>query len=84
MYYIYILQSQTHPSEIYTGYTSDLKRRLLEHNSGKSAHTSKFKPWKLIAYIALPEKNLAEKLERYLESGSGRAFALRHLQKPKS
>jgi hypothetical protein len=33
----------------------------------------------LMAYIAMPEKHLAEELERYLKSGSGRAFANRHL-----
>jgi len=30
-------------------------------------------------YIAMPEKQLAESLEEYLKSGSGRAFAKRHL-----
>jgi hypothetical protein len=32
-----------------------------------------------MAYVALPEKHLAEKFEKYLKSGSGRAFAIRHL-----
>jgi putative endonuclease len=36
-------------------------------------------PWELTAYTALPEKPLAEKFERYLKSGSGRAFAQRRL-----
>jgi len=80
MYYVYILRSRTHPDETYIGSTHDLKRRLTEHNTGKSIHTNKFKPWNLTAYIALTEKGLAEKLERYLKSGSGRAFAGRHLQ----
>jgi hypothetical protein len=37
---------------------------------------------KLTAYSALPEENLAEKFERYRKSGSGRAFAERHLLSP--
>jgi len=79
MYYVYILRSKTDPAQTYIGSTSDLRRRLAEHNSGKSIHTNKFKPWDLLAYVALPEKHLAEQFERYLKSGSGRAFANKHL-----
>ncbi len=79
MYYVYLLRSKTHPDQTYIGSTHDLRKRLAEHNAGKSIHTNKFKPWELTAYVALPEKHLAEKLERYLKSGSGRAFAKEHL-----
>lgn len=79
MFYIYLLRSKTHPDQTYVGSTGDLRKRLAEHNAGESIHTNKFKPWDLVAYIALPEKQLAERFERYLKSGSGRAFALRHL-----
>jgi putative endonuclease len=79
MYYAYILRSENSPDQTYIGSTSDLRKRLAEQNQGKSTHTNKFKPWKLIAYIALPERPLAEELERYLTCGSGRAFAKRHL-----
>jgi putative endonuclease len=50
MYYVYILRSIAQPDQTYIGSTGDLKRRLAEHNSGKSIHTNKFKPWKLEAY----------------------------------
>jgi hypothetical protein len=53
--------------------------RVVEHYAGKSIHTNKFKPWTLNAYVALPEKHLAENFERHLKSGSGRAFVNRHL-----
>ena len=79
MHYVYILRSKTHPDETYIGSTHDLRKRLAEHNAGKSIHTNKFKPWELMTYVALPEKRIAENLERYLKSGSGRAFAERHL-----
>jgi predicted GIY-YIG superfamily endonuclease len=81
MYYAYILRSENFPNQTYVGSTSDLRKRLTEHNAGKSIHTNKFKPWNLMAYVALPEQHLAEELERYLKSGSGRAFANRHLLK---
>lgn len=80
MYYAYILRSEKFPNQTYIGSTGDLRNRLTEHNSGKSTHTNKFKPWELVAYVALPERHLAEELERYLKSGSGRAFAKRHLR----
>lgn len=59
--------------------TADLKQRLQQHNAGQSAHTSKFKPWRLETYIAFSERQKAEALERYLKSGSGHAFADKRL-----
>jgi putative endonuclease len=79
MYYAYILRSQNFPNQTYIGSTHDLRGRLAEHSAGKSIHTNKFKPWDLAAYIAFPEHQLAEEMERYLKTGSGRAFASRHL-----
>jgi len=55
MYYVYILRSENSPDQTYVGSTSDLRKCLAEHNAGKSIHTNKFKPWNLMAYIALPE-----------------------------
>jgi len=43
MHYAYILQSIENPDRFYVGYTSDLKNRLNDHNSGKSSHTKKYK-----------------------------------------
>jgi putative endonuclease len=79
MFYVYILRSIDHPKQTYIGSTSDLRSRLAQHNAGKSIHTNKFKPWSLMAYVALPDKLLAETFERYLKTSSGRAFARRHL-----
>jgi GIY-YIG catalytic domain len=42
--YVYIIRSINFPEQEYTGATADLKRRLPEHNAGKSTHTAKFKP----------------------------------------
>jgi len=80
MFYVYILRSIDQPKQTYIGSTEDLRSRLAQHNSGKSIHTNKFKPWKLAVYAAFPEKELADKFEKYLKTGSGRAFAKRHLQ----
>jgi len=49
MNYVYILQSIVAPDQFYTGLCTDVQARLARHNAGQSPHTSKFKPWRLIA-----------------------------------
>jgi putative endonuclease len=44
VYYVYLIESVSVQGERYLGMTTDLKKRLQEHNAGKSSHTSKFKP----------------------------------------
>jgi len=79
VFYAYILESVTTPGEFYRGHTDDLKRRVAEHNAGKCPHTSKFKPWKVEFYAVFETSALAQEFEKYLKSGSGHAFAKRHL-----
>ncbi len=79
MFYVYLLESLPQQSQRYIGVTSDLKQRLHEHNSGRSIHTSKFKPWRLVTYIAFADRAKAGAFERYLKSGSGHAFANKRL-----
>lgn len=78
MYFVYSIQSEVNPECFYVGITTDVERRLSEHNAGKSVYTNKFKPWKLFSYIAFKDKAKAEKFEAYLKTGSGRAFCKRH------
>jgi predicted GIY-YIG superfamily endonuclease len=61
MFYVYLLQSLKRPQEHYVGFTEDLKERVKDHNSGKSIHTNKFKPWELIAYFSLSGIQTAKK-----------------------
>src|SRR3954451_17807132 len=72
MWYVYILRSIEFPEQEYVGATEDLKRRIPEHNAGKSTPTAKFKPWKLIWYCAFPDQYKALAFEAYLKSHSGR------------
>jgi len=78
MHYTYILQSIPNPSQTYIVFTSDLKTRLSNHNSGKSLHTNRHKPWQIKFYCAFDEKEKAIAFEKYLKSGSGKAFAKKH------
>lgn len=71
MYYVYILQSSKKPNWLYKGSTSDLKRRITEHNSGKNFSTAPHKPLKLIYYEAYLLKSDAEARERYLKTSMG-------------
>ena len=79
IYYVYLIETLAVPRKRYVGMTTDLKQHLKEHNEGKSSHTSKFRPWKLTTYIAFTDRIKAEAFERYLKSGSGHAFASKHL-----
>jgi predicted GIY-YIG superfamily endonuclease len=79
MHYTYLLRSHTHPERRYVGFTSDLRQRLADHNAGKCPHTASGIPWKLATYVAFDSREKALAFERYLKSGSGHAFARRHL-----
>jgi predicted GIY-YIG superfamily endonuclease len=79
MFYVYLIQSDSDPSQRYTGYTTDLKQRITTHNAGGSKHTAKYKPWTLMGYLAFAEKRKAQEFEHYLKSGSGQAFANKRL-----
>jgi predicted GIY-YIG superfamily endonuclease len=78
MYYTYILEIEKYPGKYYRGHTSDLKKRLNDHNSGKCVSTRPLRPWKIKMYIAFESESLAIAFESYLKSGSGYAFAKKH------
>ena len=80
MFYVYILQSEAEPGQWYTGLADNLRARVAMHNAGQVKHTSKFMPWTLVQYSAFHEREKAAAFEQYLKTGSGRAFALRHLR----
>ncbi|MBE6461689.1 MAG: GIY-YIG nuclease family protein [Alphaproteobacteria bacterium] len=74
MFYVYLLRSINFPERFYVGCTSDLKRRLKEHNDGKSIYTNRFKPWILHGYVAFDSEEKAQKFENFLKTGNGRIF----------
>jgi predicted GIY-YIG superfamily endonuclease len=76
--FVYLLRSTSRPDESYVGLTSDLARRLWWHNNGPDGYTGRHRPWRLIVSIEFLDESTAVRFERYLKSGSGRAFALRH------
>ena len=79
MHYVYLLESEAFGGQRYIGLTKDLKKRLADHNAGKSPHTSKYMPWRLVTYVAFSDIEKARAFEHYLKSGSGHAFAKKRL-----
>jgi putative endonuclease len=79
MQHVYLIESIHSPAERYVGVTHDLKLRLAQHNNGELPYTAEFRPWRLVTYVAFNSQRKAEALEKYLKSGSGHAFARKHL-----
>jgi len=59
--------------------SDDVPARLAKHNAGEVSHTSKYGPWRLKTYVAFSDEGQAIAFEKYLKSGSGRAFAKKRL-----
>ena len=78
--FVYVLRSTRHLNRYYTGLTSDVAARFAAHNAGLSKHTASGRPWTLVTTIEFLDANRADKFEKYLKSGSGRAFARRHFR----
>lgn len=79
MFYTYVIQSEKY-KEFYIGFTSDLKRRLAEHNQGLSNYTKLYKPWKLIYYEACINQDDAERREKYFKTTQGRRLLKRRIK----
>ena len=73
MYFVYILKSLKDHKR-YIGFTSDLERRILEHNSGLVKSTRNRKPLELIYVEEFEIKEEAMNREKFFKSGKGREF----------
>jgi len=78
MKFVYLLESLD-SEHFYAGITDDVSARLSKHNAGEVPHTSKYRPWRLKTYVAFSDEKQAIGFEKYLKSGSGRAFAKKRL-----
>jgi len=79
MYYMYILENNNY-STWYIGYSSDLRKRIENHNNGKGGKTTKQgKSWKLIYYETYLNKEDAIGRETFLKSGAGYRFINKQL-----
>lgn len=76
MFYNYLIESEKNKI-LYTGYTSNLKKRLREHIN-KS--TKPYIPWKLVYYEACLEIEDAKRREKYLKTTQGKRLLKRRLK----
>jgi len=73
MWYVYFLQLNN--GSIYVGSTNNLRYRVGSHQRGQVESTKGYLPVKLRSYVAVLGERHARELERYFQSGSGKAFA---------
>lgn len=78
MHFLYILHSLK-DGNFYTGITSDLERRIKEHEAGKNFSTAPRRPLKLIYYEAYLLKEDAQAREKYLKTSMGRRVIRKQL-----
>jgi hypothetical protein len=74
MKYVYTLQSLD-GDHFYTRITGDQDASRSKHNSGAVVHSSQFRPWRIKSDVAFTGEPRAIAFEKYLNFGSGRAFA---------
>jgi putative endonuclease len=81
MFYVYVLKSQK-DEELYIGSTNDLKRRIKEHQNGKSFSTKLRRPFELIYYEAYKNEKDAREREQCLKlRGNARRFLKERISK---
>ncbi len=73
MYYVYILIS-VQTAHTYIGSSANPDQRLIAHNAGRGGWTKQHRPWVRIHLEEYPDRQTAEKRERYLKSGWGRKW----------
>jgi putative endonuclease len=73
MYYVYVLLSEM-DGNFYTGFTSDLKRRIIEHQNGETKSTKHRRPLELVYYEACRSRFDAMKREKYLKTTYGHRY----------
>ena len=78
-YYVYVLLSEK-DNQFYTGYTSDLERRLREHNEGKVASTRRRRPFRLVYWEGCLNQQDATRREKYLKTAWGKRYIKNRLQ----
>ncbi len=80
MFYVYLIECQDDKSW-YIGYTSNLKRRMVDHQKGNGSRTTSLKKnWELIYYESYLDKGDTIGREKFLKSGSGRKYLMKQLK----
>jgi len=78
MFFVYVLQSVP-TGRYYIGSTRDVMIRLTQHNSGKTASTRNYRPWKLVHTEELPTPREARQKEFQIKAWKNREYMVRTL-----
>ena len=78
MYYVYVLQS-TKYRNLYTGYSSNLKERLEEHNKGKVDITKQRRPFELIYLRNIQKSTRCYSLRKVSKNTVGKELFEAHI-----
>ena len=68
IFYVYMLKSKSTKPITYVGYTNDLKKRIVLHNSGKGAKFTRGRKWVLIYKEKYNSKSEAISREYYIKN----------------
>jgi len=72
-YYVYIVRSEK-DNKLYTGFTKNLKKRLLEHEKGYVPSTRDRLPIQLIYWEGCLNQSDATRREKYLKTAWGKRY----------
>ena len=78
--FVYVLRSASNRDRYYVGLTSSVASRLIAHNEGHLPNSARYRPWQLHVVVEFGDEETAARFEKYLKSGSGRAFARKHFE----
>lgn len=78
-YYVYVLSSEKY-NKLYIGSTTDPRERLKAHNAGRGGWSKDYRPWKRVLLEEYEDKQRALSREKYLKSGWGRRWLIKHIQ----
>jgi len=76
MHFVYVIRSAK-DGRFYVGMTTNIERRIAEHNEGKTKSTKGFIPWELFFVEKYPTRVEARQREKYLKGGSGKEYIKR-------
>jgi predicted GIY-YIG superfamily endonuclease len=80
--FVYVLSSRANPDRQFVESAANVSQRVAAHNAGHSPQTAAHRPWRLVAVVQFATENMAQRFEKFLKSGTGRAFSREHFSPP--
>ena len=81
IFHVYMLKSLGKKPVTYVGYTNNLKKRVIQHNTGKGAKFTRGRKWKLIYKENFNSKKEAISREYYIKNNRALRKNIRNKEK---